>query len=99
MLASMRDSVYRLYLDFLETAEKKRCWSIVDDIPWIELDVSKATETHAQRVEIFCSEELYVPDYSAKGLELVRSMFSMGRGSRPVGHLKNPSMAWCFANT
>jgi acyl-[acyl-carrier-protein] desaturase len=74
MQASFRDSVYRLYLDFLETAEKKRSWSIFDDIPWDHIDYSKATETNAQRVEIFCSEELYVPDYSSKGLEMVRSM-------------------------
>jgi acyl-[acyl-carrier protein] desaturase len=77
MPSIMRDSVYRLYLDFLETAEKKRRWSIVDDIPWNELDPAKTTETHAQRVEIFCAEELYVPDYSSKGLEMVRSMFGM----------------------
>jgi acyl-[acyl-carrier-protein] desaturase len=77
MPASMRDNIYRIYLDFLETAEKKRRWSIFDDIPWDRLDSSKATETIAQCVEIFCSEELYVPDYSAKGLEMVRSMFGM----------------------
>ena len=29
------------------------------------------------RVEIFCTEELYVPDYSSKGLDLTRSMFGM----------------------
>jgi hypothetical protein len=29
----------------------------------------KITESTAQCVEIFCSEELYVPDYSSKGLE------------------------------
>jgi len=77
MPAPIRDSVYHIYLDFLETAEKKRRWSIFDEIPWDELDVSKTTETNAQRVEIFCSEELYVPDYSSNGLEMVRSMFGM----------------------
>jgi acyl-[acyl-carrier-protein] desaturase len=72
-----RDKVYQLYLDFLETAENKRRWSIFKDIPWDELDVSKATEGTAQSVEIFCSEELYVPDYSSNGLRLLRSMFGM----------------------
>jgi hypothetical protein len=67
----------RIYLDFLETAEKKRRWSIFDDIPWDRLDTSKTTETTAECVETFCSEELYVPDYSSKGLEMVRSMFGM----------------------
>ena len=69
--------MYRTYLDFLETAEKKRHWSIFDDVPWDALEASKATEADAQRIEIFCSEEMYVPDYSSKGLELVRSRFGM----------------------
>ncbi|MGO9607629.1 MAG: acyl-ACP desaturase [Candidatus Binataceae bacterium] len=75
MSAIAPDKVYRLYLDFLETAETKRRWSIFSDIPWEKLDSSKATETEAQRVEIYCSEELYVPDYTSKALELVRARF------------------------
>jgi hypothetical protein len=31
MTESMNRSVYRLYLDFLETAENKRRWNIVDE--------------------------------------------------------------------
>jgi len=75
--ASIRDKIYQTYLDFLETAETKRRWNIFNDIPWDKLDVSKITENTAQCIEIFCSEELYVPDYSSKGLEMVRSMFGM----------------------
>jgi acyl-[acyl-carrier protein] desaturase len=77
MPASMRDSTYRIYLDFLETAEKKRRWNIFDDVPWDSLDASKATETTAQCVEIYCSEELYVPDYSSNGLAMSRSHFGL----------------------
>jgi acyl-[acyl-carrier-protein] desaturase len=73
----MRDGIYREYLDFLETAEKKRRWNIFDDVPWDLLDSAKILERNAQSIEIFCSEELYVPDYSAKGLELVRPSFGM----------------------
>ncbi len=76
-MPAMKDSTYRIYLDYLETAEKKRRWSIFDDIPWDRLGAVKPAETTAQCVEIFCSEELYVPDYSSKGLEMVRSMFGM----------------------
>jgi acyl-[acyl-carrier-protein] desaturase len=72
---SMNRSVYQVYLDFLETAEKKRRWNIFDDIPWEALEGGKSTEESAQYVEIYCAEELYVPDYSSKGLELVRSRF------------------------
>jgi len=74
---TIRDRVYQTYLDFLETAEKKRHWTIFNDIPWDALETANLTEASAQRVEIFCAEELYVPDYSAKGLELVRTRFGL----------------------
>jgi acyl-[acyl-carrier-protein] desaturase len=73
----MHDAVYRIYLDFLETAENKRHWSIFNDIPWDKLDSSKATDTVGQCVELFCTEELYVPDYTSEGLDLSRSVFGM----------------------
>lgn len=76
-MGTIRDQVYRTYLDFLETAEKKRRWSIFDDVPWDGLDAAKSGEGSTQCVEIFCAEELYVPDYSSQGLELVRSRFGM----------------------
>jgi acyl-[acyl-carrier protein] desaturase len=77
MPAINREKFYRLYLDFLETAENKRRWSIFDDIPWEQIEVSKPTETTGQCIELFCSEELYIPDYSSNGIALVRSMFGM----------------------
>jgi acyl-[acyl-carrier-protein] desaturase len=70
-------AVYRAYLDFLETAENKRQWSIFNDVPWDKLDNSKATAMIGQCVELFCTEELYVPDYSSEGLELSRSACGM----------------------
>src|SRR5208282_6479437 len=57
MPPSMREQVYRIYLEFLETAENKRRWNIFNDIPWDKLDVSKTTATTAQCVETFCAEE------------------------------------------
>ncbi|MGH7815496.1 MAG: acyl-ACP desaturase [Candidatus Binataceae bacterium] len=77
MPESMRDSTYRLYLDFLETAEKKRQWSIFDDIPWGKLDAAKAVDATTQGVEVFCSEELYLPDYASNAIELLRSHLGM----------------------
>ncbi|HLK87542.1 MAG TPA: acyl-ACP desaturase [Candidatus Binataceae bacterium] len=77
MTESINRGAYRVYLDFLETAERKRRWNIFDDVPWDRLDAATTTEGSAQCVEIFCAEELYLPDYSAKGLELVRSRFGM----------------------
>lgn len=75
MSLSAREQRYRICLDFLETAETKRQWNIFNDIPWDKLDASKAAEDVVQRVEIFCAEEMYVPDYSSKGLDLSRSTF------------------------
>jgi hypothetical protein len=43
MTVSMREGSYRLYLDYLETAETKRRWNIFNDIPWDELDLSKTS--------------------------------------------------------
>ena len=77
MPASYRDSVYRIYLEFLETAENKRRWNIFNDIPWDKLDVSKTTPTTAQCIETFCAEEMYVPDYSSNGLQVTRAMFGL----------------------
>jgi acyl-[acyl-carrier-protein] desaturase len=74
---TIRDRTYRAYLDFLETAERKRRWSIFDDVPWDALEPAKMSEIGAQCAEIFCAEELYVPDYSSEGLELVRSRFGL----------------------
>ncbi len=77
MASTMRDRAYQIYLEFLETAENKRRWNIFNDVPWEKLDSGKATDQVGDRVEIFCTEELYVPDYSSKGLDLTRSIFGM----------------------
>ena len=74
-MRGMRDQVYRVYLDFLETAEKKRHWNVFTDVPWDKLDPDKATADVGQCVEIFCTEELYVPDYTSRGLDLSRAVF------------------------
>ena len=75
MSSTIREQRYRICLDFLKTAENKRRWNIFNDIPWDKLDASKATDEVVQRVEIFCAEEMYVPDYSSKGIVLTRASF------------------------
>ena len=77
MTETIRERIYLTYLDYLRTAEKKRQWSIFDDVPWDTLEPPRSTERSGQCVEIFCAEELYVPDYSAQGLELIRSRFGL----------------------
>jgi acyl-[acyl-carrier-protein] desaturase len=73
--SATREKLYRAYLEFFETAERKRRWSIFDDVPWEKLDSSHNSERKAVCIETFCAEELYLPDYSAAGIKLGRSIF------------------------
>ncbi len=74
---SYKEKIYRAYLEFMEVAERQRRWNIFDDIPWDALDRSMNSEQKAVRVETFCAEELYVPDYTACGLVLTRDIFGL----------------------
>jgi acyl-[acyl-carrier-protein] desaturase len=67
---------WRLYRDFFDMAERRRRWSIRDDIPWDQCNPN-ANPAVADVVESFCAVELYLPDYTSKILPLVRS--SRGR--------------------
>lgn len=68
----MRETLYRMYRSFFSKAEKKRRWSLEDDIPW--KDVNRNMDPAiADVVESFCAVELYLPDYVAKALPMVRT--------------------------
>src|SRR5258707_1314066 len=78
----VRTGLYRLYRDFFDQAERKRRWSIADDIPWGQ--VNRAMDPAvADVVESFCAVELYLPDYIAKAVPLIR---------------ENKGWAWFHAN-
>jgi acyl-[acyl-carrier-protein] desaturase len=62
---------YRLYRDFFDLAEKKRRWSLRDDIPWHQCSRSLDPAV-ADVVESFCAVELYLPDYVASAMALFR---------------------------
>lgn len=62
-------------MEFFEIAERQRRWSISSDIPWENIAAEKTSENTAICVEIFCGVELYVPDYTANGLNMLRSIF------------------------
>jgi acyl-[acyl-carrier-protein] desaturase len=67
----LRESFYRLYREFFDLAEKKRRWSLRDDIPWDQ--VNRAMDPAiADVVETFCAVELYLPDYMANNLPRFR---------------------------
>jgi len=67
----LEDAYYRLYRDFFDMAEKKRRWSLRDDIPWEQANRAMDPAI-ADIVESFCAVELYLPDYMAKNLPRMR---------------------------
>jgi acyl-[acyl-carrier-protein] desaturase len=68
----LRAGLYRLYREFFDRAEKKRRWSVSDDIPWNQVNRGMDPAI-ADVVESFCAVELYLPDYIAKALPLIRA--------------------------
>jgi len=75
---AQREKVYRAYMEFFENAEKRRRWSIFDDIPWDRLDPAAYSPERALCAETFCGVEMYLPDYVANGLNVVRDSFGHG---------------------
>src|SRR5579862_6321665 len=73
---------WRLYRYFFDQAERRRRWSIRDDIPWHQCNPHLRPAV-ADVIESFCAVELYLPDYLAK-------ILPMSRPSR--------SRTWFYAN-
>jgi acyl-[acyl-carrier-protein] desaturase len=67
----LENALWRLYRDFFDLAEKKRRWSIREDIPWTQCN-RHLKPAVADIVESFCAVELYLPDYTSKILPVVR---------------------------
>jgi acyl-[acyl-carrier-protein] desaturase len=74
--------IYRLYRDYFDRAEKKRRWSLRDDIPWEECN-GALDPAIADVVQTFCAVELFLPDYVSKLMPQVRA---------------NRGRAWMIAN-
>jgi acyl-[acyl-carrier-protein] desaturase len=73
-MTRLEEKLYREYISFFEKAERERRWSIFDDIPWDRVNRA-ATEELALCAETFCSVEMYLPDYVAGGINVVRNYF------------------------
>jgi acyl-[acyl-carrier-protein] desaturase len=69
------ETLYRKYMEFFATAERKRRWSVFDDIPWELVGRFEPDPDLALCAETFCAVESYLPDYVREGLNLVRSSF------------------------
>src|SRR6202521_6117948 len=67
----LESAMWRLYRDFFDKAERKRRWSIRDDIPWDQCN-PRLHPAVGDVVESFCAVELYLPDYTSKILPVVR---------------------------
>jgi acyl-[acyl-carrier-protein] desaturase len=78
----LRAGFYRLYREFFAHAERKRRWSLEEDIPWSQVNPGLSPAI-ADVVESFCAVELYLPDYVAKAMPLART---------------NKGWAWFHAN-
>lgn len=72
---STEEALYRQYMEFFEKAERKRRWSVFDDIPWDDWKEEYASSEMALCAETFCGVEMYLPDYTSQGLNLVRDSF------------------------
>lgn len=67
--------LYRKYMEFFEVAERKRRWSVFDDIPWELAEGVRPDADRALCAETFCAVESYLPDYVRHGLNLIRDSF------------------------
>ncbi|HKQ68729.1 MAG TPA: acyl-ACP desaturase [Polyangiaceae bacterium] len=66
--------MYQEYVDFFKKAEKERRWNPFEDIPWDKVN-KNASEELALCAETFCGVEMYLPDYVAGGINVVRKSF------------------------
>jgi len=73
-VSGLEEKLYQEYLQFFEKAERERRWSVFTDIPWERVN-KDATEELALCAETFCSVEMYLPDYVAGGINVVRKHF------------------------
>src|SRR4051794_34359582 len=65
-------AIYRLFREHFDLAERKRRWSLEDDIPWGQCNRS-LNPAIADVVQTFTAVELYLPDYLGKLIAQVRA--------------------------
>jgi acyl-[acyl-carrier-protein] desaturase len=73
-MTRLEEKLYKEYLAFFEKAERERRWNVFHDIPWEKVNRA-ASEELALCAETFCSVEMYLPDYVAGGINVVRKYF------------------------
>jgi acyl-[acyl-carrier-protein] desaturase len=83
---ALAEKIYREYMSFFEHAEKGRRWSVFDDVPWEKAKESPRDEQLALCAETFCGVEMYLPDYVAGGINIVRESFGQAWFSANWGY-------------
>ncbi|WP_437592683.1 acyl-ACP desaturase [Sorangium sp. So ce1000] len=73
-MSRLEEKIFQEYMTFFEKAERERRWNVFQDIPWDRVN-KEASEELALCAETFCSVEMYLPDYVAGGINLVRKYF------------------------
>jgi acyl-[acyl-carrier-protein] desaturase len=68
---TLEAGLLQLYRDFFDLAERKRRWSLREDIPWDACN-PLLDPAIADLVESFCAVELYLPDYVAQAMTVFR---------------------------
>jgi len=66
--------MYQEYTTFFQKAERERRWNPFEDIPWDKVN-KDASDELALCAETFCGVEMYLPDYVAGGINVVRKSF------------------------
>jgi acyl-[acyl-carrier-protein] desaturase len=68
---ALEKEIWKIYQEFFDLAERRRRWSLRDDIPWDQCNPNLSPAI-ADVLESFCAVELFLPDYVGKFLPLVR---------------------------
>src|ERR1041384_8287503 len=74
MKTRLEARLYKQYISLFEKAERERGWNVCEVVPW-NLVNKDASEELALCAETFCSVEMYLPDYVAGGINVVRDYF------------------------
>jgi acyl-[acyl-carrier-protein] desaturase len=72
----IEERFFQHYLEFFRLAEDRRRWNLWRDVPWEEVN-PQTSPWVADVVEAFSAVEMFLPDYTAKILQLIRK--SRGR--------------------
>ena len=69
-----QERLYEMYKTFFDKAERERRWNPLRDVPFEKIR-SDVPESLVVVAETFCCVESYLPDYVAKGINIVRPYF------------------------